>query len=170
MSSIVIVLPKIEDGKRIRDILAKRGYEIDAVCSTAAAALGEMNNLNGGIVICGYKLPDMFFTDLNECMPSGFQMLLIASSRALSAVEGTGIMAVTMPLSVYELVNTLEMMLQSAARQQKERAGKAQGAQRRGTAHHRSCKKPSDRTKSHDRVGGPSLHAEMQHGQRHQSG
>ena len=98
MSSIVIVLPKIEDGKRIRDILAKRGYEIDAVCSTAAAALGEMNNLNGGIVICGYKLPDMFFTDLNECMPSGFQMLLIASSRALSAVEGTGIMAVTMPL------------------------------------------------------------------------
>ena len=97
MSSIVIVLPKIEDGKRIRDILAKRGYEIDAVCSTAAAALGEMNNLNGGIVICGYKLPDMFFTDLNECMPSGFQMLLIASSRALSAVEGTGIMAVTMP-------------------------------------------------------------------------
>ena len=86
MSSIVIVLPKIEDGKRIRDILAKRGYEIDAVCSTAAAALGEMNNLNGGIVICGYKLPDMFFTDLNECMPSGFQMLLIASSRALSAV------------------------------------------------------------------------------------
>ena len=68
MSSIVIVLPKIEDGKRIRDILAKRGYEIDAVCSTAAAALGEMNNLNGGIVICGYKLPDMFFTDRNEFM------------------------------------------------------------------------------------------------------
>ena len=124
MSSIVIVLPKIEDGKRIRDILAKRGYEIDAVCSTAAAALGEMNNLNGGIVICGYKLPDMFFTDLNECMPSGFQMLLIASSRSLSAVEGTGIMAVTMPLSVYELVNTLEMMLQSAARRRKKERAK----------------------------------------------
>ena len=82
MSSIVIVLPKIEDGKRIRDILAKRGYEIDAVCSTAAAALGEMSNLHGGIVICGYKLPDMFFTDLNECMPSGFQMLLIASASS----------------------------------------------------------------------------------------
>ena len=76
------------------------------------------------IVICGYKLPDMFFTDLNECMPSGFQMLLIASSRALSAVEGTGIMAVTMPLSVYELVNTLEMMLQSAARRRKKERAK----------------------------------------------
>ena len=115
------------------------------------------------------QAPGYVFTDLNECMPSGFQMLLIASSRALSAVEGTGIMAVTMPLSVYELVNTLEMMLQSAQRRKKERA-KPKGAQRRGTAHHRSCKKPSDRTKSHDRVGGPSLHAEMQHGQRHQSG
>lgn len=170
MSSIVIVLPKIEDGKRIRDILAKRGYEIDAVCSTAAAALGEMNNLNGGIVICGYKLPDMFFTDLNECMPSGFQMLLIASSRALSAVEGTGIMAVTMPLSVIRAGQYIGDDAAECGTAQKERAGKAQGAQRRGTAHHRSCKKPSDRTKSHDRVGGPSLHAEMQHGQRHQSG
>ena len=79
------------------------------------------DNLNGGIVICGYKLPDMFFTDLNECMPSGFQMLLIASSRALSAVEGTGIMAVTMPLSVYELVNTLEMMLQAQERIRRRR-------------------------------------------------
>ena len=156
-------------GHDVMNELAKRGYEIDAVCSTAAAALGEMNNLNGGIVICGYKLPDMFFTDLNECMPSGFQMLLIASSRALSAVEGTGIMAVTMPLSVYELVNTGDDAAECGTAQ-KERAGKAQGAQRRGTAHHRSCKKPSDRTKSHDRVGGPSLHAEMQHGQRHQSG
>lgn len=57
-------------------------------------------------------------------MPSGFQMLLIASSRALSAVEGTGIMAVTMPLSVYELVNTLEMMLQSAARRRKKERAK----------------------------------------------
>ena len=80
MSSIVIVLPKIEDGKRIRDILAKRGYEIDAVCSTAAAALGEMNNLNGGIVICGYKLPDMFFTDLNECMPVSYTHLTLPTN------------------------------------------------------------------------------------------
>ena len=57
-------------------------------------------------------------------MPSGFQMLLIASSRALSAVEGSGIMAVTMPLSVYELVNTLEMMLQSAVRRRKKERAK----------------------------------------------
>lgn len=37
---------------------------------------------------------------------------------------GTGIMAVTMPLSVYELVNTLEMMLQSAARRRKKERAK----------------------------------------------
>ena len=33
-------------------------------------------------------------------------------------------MAVTMPLSVYELVNTLEMMLQSAARRRKKERAK----------------------------------------------
>lgn len=60
MSSIVIVLPKIEDGKRIRDILAKEDMKSMLSVRQLAAALGEMNNLNGGIVICGYKLPDMF--------------------------------------------------------------------------------------------------------------
>ena len=104
-------------------------------------------------------------------MPSGFQMLLIASSRALSAVEGTGIMAVTMPLSVYELVNTLEMMmLQSAARRRKKERAKPKVRSAEEQHIIDRAKKPSDRTKSHDRVGGPSLHAEMQHGQRHQSG
>ncbi|MCI5648575.1 MAG: ANTAR domain-containing response regulator [Fusicatenibacter sp.] len=124
MSSLVIVFPKIEDGKRIRDILIRHGFEVNAVCSTAAAALGEMNNLSGGIVITGYKLPDMFFTDLKECMPSNFEMLLIASNRALSAVEGTGVVSVSMPLSTYELVNTLEMMQHNALRRKRREKAK----------------------------------------------
>ena len=120
MSSIVIVLPKIEDGKRIQRILCRHGFEVDAVCSTAAAALSEMNNMDDGIVISGYRLPDMFFADLKECMPSCFEMLLIASDRLLSTAEGTGVVSVSMPLSVYELVNTLEMMLHGISRRKKK--------------------------------------------------
>ncbi|MDD7740276.1 MAG: ANTAR domain-containing protein [Fusicatenibacter sp.] len=124
MSSLVIVFPKIEDGKRIRDILIRHGFEVNAVCSTAAAALSEMNNLSGGIVITGYKLPDMFFADLKECMPSNFEMLLVASDRALSTIEGTGVVSVSMPLSTYELVNTLEMMQHNALRRKRKEKAK----------------------------------------------
>lgn len=120
MGSLIVVFPKLEDAKRIRDICVKHGQEVTAVCTTAAAALAEMNNLSSGIIICGYKLPDMFFAELKECLPQGFEMLLIATNRALSTVEGSGVMALSMPLSVYELMNTLSMMQQSIARRRKK--------------------------------------------------
>ena len=119
MSSLVVVFPKTEDAKRIRDVCVRHGFDVDAVCTTAAGALSEMNNLDGGIVICGYRLSDMFFTELRECMPAGFEMLLIASNRVLSSVEGSGIMAVSMPLSAFELVNTLSMMQRKAVRRRR---------------------------------------------------
>ena len=52
-------------------------------------------------------------------MPAGFEMLLIASNRGLSSVEGSGIMAVSMPLSTFELVNTLSMMQRKAVRRRR---------------------------------------------------
>ena len=97
---------------------------MQAVCTTGAQALASVNNLECGILICGCRFMDMMYMEIHDYLPPEFQMLLIASSRALSAVEGTGIMAVTMPLSVYELVNTLEMMLQSAARRRKKERAK----------------------------------------------
>lgn len=110
MNSLIIAFPKIEDAKRIGDVLSRHDLYVDALCTTAAQALGEMNNRNGGILICGYKLPDMFFTDLRENMPPGFEMLLIASPRVLSSYEGSGVVSLAMPLSVYELMNTVQMM------------------------------------------------------------
>ena len=133
MNSLVVVFPKLEDAKCIRDICVRHVFDVDVVCTTAAAALSEMNNLDGGIVICGYSLSDMVFTELSECMPAGFDMLLIASNRVLSSLERFGIMSVSMPLSAYDLVNTLLMMQQKAVqrkikknRRQKKRSRKEQ--------------------------------------------
>jgi AmiR/NasT family two-component response regulator len=120
MGSLIIVFPRIEDAMRIRDICVRHGFEVAAVCSSAAAALKEMNRLDGGIVVCGYRLPDMFFAELRDCLPAGFEMLLVASGRALSAVEGSGVMAVSIPLSVAELTGTLAMMLRGTFRRKKK--------------------------------------------------
>ena len=39
MSSIIIVLPKLEDAKHIKDILARRELTAAALCTTASMAL-----------------------------------------------------------------------------------------------------------------------------------
>lgn len=120
MNSLVIAFPKIEDVKRIGDVLSRHDLYVDALCTTAAQALGEMNNRNSGVLICGYKLPDMFFTELRENMPPGFEMLLIASPRILSSYEGSGVVSLAMPLSVYELTNTVQMMQRQSQKRLKK--------------------------------------------------
>ena len=83
-SSIVIALPKIDDAKKIRTILNRHGFSVAAVCSTASTALASMSELDGGVLICGYKLTDRYYRDVLEDIPSCFEMLLLASGRVIA--------------------------------------------------------------------------------------
>ena len=100
MSSILVAFPKQEDGKRIERLLTGYGFSVDHICTTAAQALSEMNLLDGGVIICGYKLPDMFFSELQECMPP-----------ILGQMDSSGVVALSMPLRACDLAETLQMML-----------------------------------------------------------
>lgn len=61
------------------------------------------------------------YTELVNCLPTHFEMLLMASQRVLSEGVGSGIMSVAMPLKVQDLLNTLEMMVANAERRRKKR-------------------------------------------------
>ena len=61
----------------------------------------------------------LHYTQLLECMPRYFEMLLIGSPNVVSAAGG-GIIAVTMPVKVYDLVNTVEMVLHQVERRYKK--------------------------------------------------
>ena len=73
MTSIIVVFPKIEDARSIRNLLAKSGFSVTAVCSTGAQAINAADSLNDGIVICGYKLPDMMYSEIHEYLPPFFE-------------------------------------------------------------------------------------------------
>ena len=100
-SSIVIALPKIDDAKKIRTILNRHGFSVAAVCSTASTALASMSELDGGILICGYKLTDRYYRDVLEDIPSYFEMLLLASGRVIAEAP-TSVLTVEMPMKVSE--------------------------------------------------------------------
>ena len=112
-SSIVIALPKIDDAKKIRTILNRHGFSVAAVCSTASTALASMSELDGGILICGYKLTDRYYRDVLEDIPSYFEMLLLASGRVIAEAP-TSVLTVEMPM------NTVDMMLSQIERRLKK--------------------------------------------------
>ena len=124
MINIIVVLPKIEDARGIRGILMKNGFQVTAVCSTGAQVLSLLQDINDGIVICSYKMADMIYTELRDCLPAGFDMLLLASQAVLNEHRCSDIMCLAMPLKVHDLINTVEMMGQAIARRRRREKAK----------------------------------------------
>ena len=119
MSSIVVALPKIEDAKKIRAILVRHGLSVAAVCNTAANALAAASELGYGVLICGYHLSDMYYREILEYLPSGFDMLLLASPKAIQEISSS-VLTIETPLKIGDLVNTVNMMLMQIERRRKK--------------------------------------------------
>ncbi len=121
MTNIIVVLPKTEDARGIKNVLVRNGFSATGVCATGAQAISQMDGLNDGIVICSYKMVDMIYSELRECLPPGFEMLLLASQRIINECQGNDIMCLSMPLKVGDLVNTVNMMAESILRRRRKR-------------------------------------------------
>ena len=121
MTNLIVVFPKPEDAKIIRNLLVRNGYSVAAVCTSGAAALQAADSLDDGIVVCGYRYKDMLYDQLYESLPRTFEMLLLASERVISEGIPEGIISVCMPLKVQELLENLEEVFQSVERRRKKK-------------------------------------------------
>ncbi|MCM1088707.1 MAG: ANTAR domain-containing protein [Muribaculaceae bacterium] len=120
MVNIMIALPKIEDAKGIRSILLKNGFSVTGVCATGAQVLSQIDEWGDGIVICGYKLTDMLYSELHECLPAGIDMLVMASQHVINDCVDNQIVWLTMPLKVHDLTNTVSMMSHAILRRRRK--------------------------------------------------
>lgn len=120
MINIIVALPKIEEAKGIRSILVKNGFTSVMVCTTGAQALSQMDEWSDGIVICGYKLTDMLYSGLHECLPAGIDMLLLASQSVMPDCRDQSIVCLTLPLKVHDLLDTIAMMSQAIMRRRRK--------------------------------------------------
>lgn len=121
MENVIIVFPKAEDGKNIRNLLVRNGIDVDAVCTSGSQALEYANRLQEGIVICSYRFTDMYYTRLKEDLPPSFDMLLIASQSHWLEQGDDTVMKIGMPLKLFELLNTIHMMFEAQTRRRKKR-------------------------------------------------
>lgn len=110
MAGVVIVLPKVEDAKGIKNLLNKKGFMVNAVCTSGSQAISAVDEMGEGIVICGYKFSDMTYKELQEYLPKSVAMLLVASPSKLSGIHLDGIVCLEMPLKVQDMIDTLHMM------------------------------------------------------------
>lgn len=125
MSNIIVVFPKREIATNIRNILMRGGLNVAAVCTTGAQALQYADMVSDGIIVCGYKMSDMMYSELRESLPDTFELLLIASPDKWGDGLARGVVGLQMPIKVYDLMNTMEMMLQNMQRKKRKRREEA---------------------------------------------
>ena len=121
MTNIIVAFSKPEDGKNIKSILVRNGFQVVAVCTSGGQALSAADCLNGGIVVSGYRFEDMMYDELRQCLPGDFDMLLISSPARWGGQCPDRVICLPMPLKVHDLLNTLEMMVQAQERIRRRR-------------------------------------------------
>lgn len=118
MTNVVVVFPRMEDARKVKNLLARNGYQAVAVCTTGAQALHCADGLVNGIMVSAYKLPDMMYTELKEYLPAGFEMVLLVSENY--AGECADVITVPMPFAVRDFLNTMEMTAQTVYRRKRQ--------------------------------------------------
>lgn len=127
MADIIVAFPKLDDAKNLRKLLARNGYDVNMACDCGAQVIDAVNRLDGGIVICGYRFSDMYYRELNEYLPKGFQMLLLASPGRLAECDLNSIVSLAMPFKVQDFLDTLGMMMVQYNRWHKKQKSKPKG-------------------------------------------
>ena len=121
MSKIIVVFPKRENATNIRNLLMRGGMDVTGVCTTGAQAINYADMMEEGVVVCGYKMVDMMYTELREYLPDSFEMLLVASPDKWQSGLAEGVVGLSMPIKVYELIDTVTMMTENMDRRRRKR-------------------------------------------------
>lgn len=121
MVNIIVVLPKLEEAKTIKSVLVRNGFQVTGICTTGAQAIQQTNGLAEGLIISGYKLKDMLYSELQECMPSGFEHLLLASQKVITEDFEKNMVCLSLPLRINDLINTVGMMTEGIERRKRKK-------------------------------------------------
>lgn len=119
MTNIIIALPRLEDAKGVKNLLVRGGFTVAGICTAGAQAISQADNLHNGMIVCGYRLTDMVYSELYECLPPGFEMLLMASRHLLEQCGESRIVCLPMPLQTVDLLNTVGMMAENIERRRR---------------------------------------------------
>ena len=108
---IIVAFPQLSDAKKLKSLLQQNGYDDITACNSAAQVISLGNESYGGIVLCGYRLSDMYYREIYGYLPKEFRMLLIASPAKIEECSLGSIMSLAMPIHTHELISTMETML-----------------------------------------------------------
>ena len=101
MVNVIVLFPKQEIARSIRNLLVRSGFEVTAVCATGAQVVQRMEGVEEGLVVCGYKCSDMIYSELREYLSPIYDLERLISKVAYKSAN---------PRDLIALLNSLKML------------------------------------------------------------
>lgn len=112
MERIIVAFDNENNRKRISDMLESSGIGVRYNCRSGAEAIRAVKKMGGGIIICGYKLPEMTVSDLAYDLSGQAMILAIAPLQQLQLCPNDNIFKLPTPFSKAGLISSVRMLLQ----------------------------------------------------------
>ena len=103
MTNILVVFPKLEECRSIKNLLVRSGFQVTGICTSGAQAIARADEWNEGVIVCGYKLTDMLYSQLRQLLPREFEMLALMQAQHIGESRGENIIYLGMPLKPQEI-------------------------------------------------------------------
>lgn len=113
MVNVIVVFPKIEEAKSVKNLLIRNGISVTKVCTTGSQAAQAADACDDGVIICGYKFSDMMYTDLESYIPKYFDMIVLSSRKNYEEVRDSGVVCISMPVKSADFVNTVSLTIEN---------------------------------------------------------
>lgn len=124
MVGVIVLFPKLENGKYIKNILVRNGIEVTAVHTSGSQAILTTENMEEGLIVCGYRYRDMRFDDLREYLPEDFETLVLLSKTHWEECSADNAIKLAMPVKAFELVQAANALLEKLEQRRRIRKAK----------------------------------------------
>ncbi len=116
MSKIILAFPVSRQNftDKLKHMLTVSGFSEIRSVTVGSEALQEMNRAEAGVLITCVQLPDMYYRKLLEYLPDCFDLLLLDTAANISSLRESDVMALSLPATARDLVDTVRMMDRAA--------------------------------------------------------
>ena len=112
MIRTIVVFEKEEERIKISEMLEKNGIRVRFICRTGSEAIRSINKMGGGVVVCGFKFPDMSAEELMYELKGKASFLMVAKPARLDMCEDEDAFKLAIPVRGAELSGAVNMLIQ----------------------------------------------------------
>lgn len=124
MNRLIVAFENKSVQAKIVEMLDNGGLAVRCCYHSGAEVIRAINQIDSGVIVCGYKLRDMTAEYLSRDLGDAATMLVVAPNSQLELCENEEVFTLPTPVSANTLCGSVRMLLQMELHRRRRNAPK----------------------------------------------